>query len=451
MANEGVERPDPFLASGVSLGKPTTEVNSVDKVDNAFFLDEDGNLHLRDAWITTQTDIKGNPLESVTLRDLWTRVNGIFVQDGKLYFKDSSTKRAYSLEELVGAYQDTKNRFVQGGIWWVGRTSITNAECENILVNVNGDPNIETNGDNARIYTKDSDGNYPPNAIGTKVFSIDQYLNNNMSSFQPTGFKRTDDGSFRWHDVPNLQILVPAIDENKITTLIAKISIRTIKNDNPILFRLYDEITGQTLDTVAVGNNSREPVEQQPILTFSGKLPTFASEFERLNCQCPTEEQKESFEEEPPHRIKVQFYVDDQITDDVLELNCVDNNDLVTLEETETILHDSLERRLFGFPNSLTNEPITNASIDCVIFDVDTEDKVGRKSGTIDFANQDLQIVEFDRAFSSTDYSISISNNKNINMFYTNKRKTGFTIRAEKKFTGSVDWIATKLKFEGNA
>lgn len=450
MSDNGSTRPDPFLASGVSLGKPTTDATKIEEVDDVFFLDEDGNLHFRDAWISKQVDVKGNPLQSVTLRDLWTRINGVYVSNGKLYFQDSTTNRPYSLEELVGAYTDAQNRFVQGGIWWVGRTAITNAECDNIIINVNGDPNSPINSDNARIYTKNDQGEYPPNAVGTKVFSIDQYLTDTQSQFVPD-FKTTTDGEYRWHTVPNLEILLPPMDKQKVTTILAKISVRAIETENPILFRLYNETTGEVLDRVSVGNDSREPVEQQPILSYTGRLLTFNEDFERLNCQCPTEEQKESAENEPNHRILVQYYVDEILDENVSQVDCVEENNVIQLEETSDILYSSVERRIFGFPNALTNEPITNASIDCIIYDVSKEDKLGRKSGTIDFAGQDLYVVEFETPFSSVDYSISISCNKNINMFYTNKRNTGFTIRSEKKFTGTVDWIATKLKFEGNA
>ena len=41
--------------------------------------------------------------------------------------------------------------------------------------------------------------------------------------------------------------------------------------------------------------------------------------------------------------------------------------------------------------------------------------------------------------------------NKNINTWYTSKKTTGFIIRSEVKMSGSIDWIATKLKFEGDA
>ena len=449
MSNDGITKPEPFLASGISLGKPTTDATSIQNVDNVLFLDEQGKLHFRDSYIVTQVDINGNPIETITLEDLWTKNKGVYVKDGKLFFKDSTTNRAYSLSEMVSAFTDTKNRFVQGGIWWIGRTAITNAECENIIVNVNGNPNNPINDDGARLFTKNNNGEYPLNAQGTRVFSIDQYIND--TDFGTTGFRRTETGEKRWHDIPSLQILIPAVDENKITTIISKLSIRTIKNTTPIMFRLYDETTDNVLDTTAVGNNSLDPVEQQPLLTFTGRLTTFNEKFEKLNCQCPTEEQKESAQEEPPHIIKVQFYVDEVLQDDIFQQDCVTDGNVTQIGDTNVILYSATERRLFGFPNSLTSEPITNSSIDCVIYDVSKEDKIGRKSGTVDFNNNDIYVIKFNRPFSSTDYSVAISCNKNINMFYTNKRKDGFTIRSEKKFTGSVDWIATKLKFEGNA
>jgi hypothetical protein len=456
--------PDPFLASGISLGIPNTDATMSEQVDNVLFLDSEGNLRFKDAWIVQQTDIDGNAIESVSLQDLWTRINGVYVKDGKLYFKDGTVTRAYSLHELVSAYVDTKNRLTNGGIYWIGRTAITNAECENVMINIDGDPALAINADGSRVYEK-VDSTYPENAIGTKVFSIDKYISD--STFTGGTYKTDTDGNLRWHDVPNLQLLVPPLDENKVVMLSAKATVRLIEAENPVLLRLYDETTAEVLDQIAVMNKVNEPVEQQPSLQYYGVLSTYQSTLEQLACDCPTTQQKENSEEEPPHTIKVQFYVDDHLTADVFDKvcsvtpetaiisGCVDgtiSGGFTTILEDSTLpKYNSKERRIFGIPNKISTEPMTNSNINCVIFDTTPKDIVGRKTGQVSFANQDLIKVSFSKAFSSTDYSISLSCNKNINVFWSNKKTTGFTIQAEKKFTGSVDWIATKTIFEGEA
>lgn len=443
--------PDPFLSTGISLGIPNSSAQTIESLDNVLFLDENGYLHFRDSWLSQQTDVDGNLIDTVTLQDLWTRINGVYVKNGKLYFKDSTVTRPYSLKEIVESYTSYKNKFVNGGIWWIGRTSINNSECENIMVDINGDPNLGRNVSGGRIFTKTA-GSYPSFASGTKVFSIDRYLSE--TTFVDGTYKIDASGDMRWHNVPNLKIVVPPFDTNKVFMLFAKTTIRLINVESPILFRLYDTTTESVIDTITIGNGTLDPISQQQTLTFSGSLSTYSETFQRLNCQCPTTTQQESAEEEPPHTLQVQFYVDDQLTTNIFTQNCdevVDGSGVYIPTDTTTIKYDSLERRLIGFPNDITSEPITNSSIECIIFDTTKDDIVGRKSGSIQFSDQDLYKVEFDNDFSDSNYSISISCNKNINMFYSNKKSSGFTIRSEKKFTGTVDWIATKLKSEGDA
>lgn len=444
-------KPDPFIASGISLGVPNSDAQTIENLDNVLFLDEDGNLHFKDSWISQQTYIDGSPIQTVTLKDLWTRINGIYVKDGKLYFKDSSVSRSYSLKEIVDSYTNFKNKLTNGGIWWIGRTSINNSECNNIMVDLNGDPNLGQNVSGGRVFTK-TGGSYPSYATGTKCFSIDQYLSE--TTFTDGDYKTDSSGDLRWHDVPNLKLIIPPFDSNKTFQLIAKTSLRLINIESPILFRLYDKTTETVLDSISLSNGGMDPSSQQQTLTFYGEMTTYTDEFNRLNCSCPTTQQQESSEEEPSHELQVQFYINDQLSTNIFIQGCEENpsgSGVCQLDDTTTIKYDYLERRLIGVPNGLSNEPINNSSIDCIIFDTTKSDKLGRKSGNISFNNQDLYKITFKTPFSDSNYSISLSCNKNINMFYSNKTSSGFTIRAEKKFTGTVDWIATKLAFEGDA
>jgi hypothetical protein len=423
-------RPEPFLTSGISLGIPTNNPLTIENIDNAIFLDSNGEMHFKDSWVPTQTDIFGNILQTLKLKDLWTKNNGVYSQDGKLYFKDSTVDRPYSLQEMVQSYKDITSKLINGGIYWLGRTSISNDECENIMININGDKNLTINDDGARIFLKDTNDQYNQFATGTKVFSIDNYLNNLTITDGGNKFT-TVDGQLRWHDVPNHHILLPPIDMNKALALFSKLCIRLIKNDTPILFRLYDETANVVLDQISISNNSENPMEQQPTLTHYGQLPTYLEQLQQLKCQC----QNNITDEEPPHIIKIQFYTN-------FEFN--DSNDDLTY-------YSYLERRVIGIPNSLNVTPINNSSIDCIIWDTNKNDTIGRKTGSAVFNNQDLINITFDNNFTSSEYSINLSCNKNINVFWNNKKSSGFSIKSEKKFTGTVDWIATKLKNEGAA
>lgn len=447
----------PFLTDGISLGIPNTSATTVEQIDNAVFLDSNGYLNFKDNYTANLLDINGNPVNTLTLQDLYTRINGVYVAgDGQLYFKDSTTSRAYSLKELVGAYIDWQQKLTTGGIFWVGSTRITSIQCNNLIVNTLGDPNLPANAPaisgQARIYEELESGQYPSYAVGTKVFSIDEYLNGVTGDF-----RLNTDGSWRWYDVPNLQILIPPVDVNKIGVIIAKISVRLIKANSPVVFRLVDTTTGLELDRKALANDTDFAVEQQPILTFVGPIVPFQQQLQQLACQCPTQNQQVALAQEPAHTLSIQFHVDDMYLDtpdfQVYDMKCqnVSGDLFVDVDDTSNIRYNAFERRIIGLPNSITTDPIVNSSIDVILYDTTPSDSSGRKAATIAFSNQDLINVVFDVPFTSSVYSITLSTDKNINSWYTNKTSTGFTIRTERKFTGNVDWIATKLSSQGEA
>lgn len=446
MENEELE---PFIADGISLGIPNPDATDVEMVDNVFFLDENGELHFRDEYI------RSLGLDTVTLRDLTNRMKGVTLKDGKLYFQDSTLPKPVSLEELIGSYTSWQNKLTNGGIFWVGRTSITSAECDNIRVDVKGDPTSGANIEGGRVFVKDVNGNYPSFTTGTKAFSIDQYLLESDSNglFDDGDFKTLNSSQWRWHDVPNLEIIIPPVDANKSATIIAKVSVRLIKSANPIIFRLIDDTSGVELDRVAIANDATESTEQQVTLTHYGDLVQKVQGLVAINCQCPSSLQQDILQSEPPHTLKVQFYVDDILTDDVITTtqNAAVVDSECILESTDVVKFSGLERRLIGLPNSISDEPIVNSSIDVVLYNVDKTDDVGRKTGTENFVNLTRKQVTFENPFSDANYSISLSSNKNINMWYEAKKPTGFVIMAEKSMTGRVDWTAMKLKFEGDA
>lgn len=446
----------PFICDGLSLGIPNTDATSVSHMDNVLFLDEDGKLHFRDEYVRTLTDVLENPVDSITLEDLATRMRGVFVVDGKLYFKDSTVNRAYSLEEIIGSYKDWKNKLTNGGIFWIGRTQINSSECDNMIIDVQGDPSFSVNTEDGRYFVKDTNGSYSPVATGTKIFSIDQYLleEDAKSSFSDGTFKRTSTNEWRWHDIPNLSIVIPPVDNDISSHILAKLTVRLIKADTPVVFRLYDSTSGEELDRIAIANDSTDSTEQQITLTHVGDLTPSTESLEQIDCQCPNITQRQLIEEEPAHTIKVQFYVNEILTDDVTvsTTTAAISSGSGCVLDTDTITkYVGVERRIIGLPNSITTEPIVNSSIDVILYNTEQTDSVGRKSGTVEFANKDIMTIKFTKAFSDANYSVTLSCNKNINLWHTNKKPTGFTIRAEKKFTGTVDWSALKLKFEGDA
>lgn len=440
---------EPFITNGISLGIPNDSATDISLLDNAISVDSDGNLIFKDNYTNTLTDVNGSPLPYIKLKDLFQRVQGVYAVDGTLYFKDSTVPRAYSLKEIIDAYVQWKNKLTTGGIYWVGSTKITNNDCNNLMVNVNGDPNLDENtavilGD-GRTFTKVSQtGDYPGDAKGTKVFSIDRYietLTDYDKNINPNGFAYDSAGVMRWHDIPNLSIVLPPLDANKACFILAKVNLRSVESKQPILFRIFDKTANLELDRKAINNDSKLTAEQQPLLTFVGVLPNFTT-LNKVGCECGMSDDTINLQNDPPHTLSIQFHVEDNLTTPVNYGVC---------DNTSGIHYRALERRLLGFPNSISDTPIVNMSIDTIIFDVNKNDSIGRKAGNITFVNQNTTDVVFPNPFTGSDYTINLSCNKNINIWYTNKRTTGFTIVSENKFNGTIDWIATKIKSQGDA
>lgn len=417
---------DAFICNGISLGKPTEDgTPSIELLENAIFLDANGNLHITDEYIKSLTDEFGNPITSLSLKDLYLRIKGIFSQGGQLYFKDESVSRPYSLQDIIGSYTSWKSKLINSNLYWSGRTKITNDECYNVIVDVTADPN------DCELRISEN-----INATGTKVFSIDRYIKNEYytSSLSPE-YRRKTDGSWQWHDVPNMKIITPTLDDDKIAYIIAKLPIRLVYTiDYPVVFRLYNETLGIELDRVSFTNNVKEDETQQVTLTYSGKMSDTSQT--PITCTCPGFTPAPEIDE-PHNTIKVQFYVDNYYHNDGTSDVYNDNGELVYLAH---------ERRLFGIPNPGNRNDLSTSSIDVLLYNTLVVDKVGRKIGQLSFNSEIQKQVIFDIPFDSADYSISLSNNKNINMWYDGKTSKGFTIKAENKFTGTVDWTAIKVQ-----
>ena len=61
----------PFLTDGISLGIPNNSATEIEQVDNAIFLDENGEMNFKDSYVAGLTDINGNKIKSLKLRDLY--------------------------------------------------------------------------------------------------------------------------------------------------------------------------------------------------------------------------------------------------------------------------------------------------------------------------------------------------------------------------------------------
>ena len=64
---------------------------------------------------------------------------------------------------------------------------------------------------------------------------------------------------------------------------------------------------------------------------------------------------------------------------------------------------------------------------------------------TVTFNKVNSIDVVFDNQLSTNKYSINLSCNKNINVWYSNKTEKGFTINSELAFQGYVDWTILNI------
>jgi hypothetical protein len=92
-----------------------------------------------------------------------------------------------------------------------------------------------------------------------------------------------------------------------------------------------------------------------------------------------------------------------------------------------------------------TNETtMSESTISLSIFSIgDTSGKRSVIKGTKTLDNANGIQVLFERAMPNTDYSIGLTQNKNVSVWADNKTTNGFTIYADKKINCEVNWIAS--------
>lgn len=404
-----------FFAAGITLTKPAESNSSgaITDVNTALFIDSNGNLNFRDEYVKK---ILGK--DSLTLKELYTRAKGVFVKDDKLYFKDDSLSRAYSLEEIVSACRNWKENLTTGSLWWLGRKEIDHSACANL--------------------PRFSDPTGP-----NFVWSIDRFLAqvaklSSCSAPTPlTFYEKTVDpntGQWRWWDVPGLEIVIPPVtDQYKLGMIIAKLAYGAYNSPEPVIFRLYDQTANKELARTSVIQGCEAKIMYPTTLTFFGTMPNSTEDCTAPeNCGCVT-------------------------------LDCVTGDTSCDAPDTGTVILNKFEsgshllkiqfhvinyqpnhwERVFGV--EIDGEYLSTSTIDAVIFDANPNDKYAKKQGTVQFNGESQKTVSFGTPMSSTSYSISLSSNRNVNIWYDNKSETGFRINGELPFSGYVDWSIVNL------
>lgn len=407
-----VMRKHPYTATGINFGRPfpndTKDINISD-IKVGLYPDSNGELHFTDDWVKNELG-----RESITLKELYTRVKGIHYKDGKLFLKDSSISRSYSFEEIIGNCRRWKSNLLNGSLHWMGRVETDHSNCANI-------PSMDR-----------------PNGANS-LWSVDRFLSqlNNINDCRDptplTFYEKTIDpntGEWRWWDVPGVELVIPPIeDPYKAAMIFTKLAFSSYNSPEPIIFRLFDHTANKELTRVSVVQENKQPVLYPVHLNYFGTLSDTTECFSEEGCGCVevdcidgdqscgvnlSDTGRKITKKFAPgsHLIKVQFHV----------LN----------------YHANHWERTFGL--TVDGNSMSKSSMDVVVYDINPASKFDKKHGTSDFNNVDEIRVEFDSPMLSTNYSISLSPSRNVNVWWQNKTTNGFTIKSELPIIGSVDW-----------
>jgi hypothetical protein len=418
----------PLLVSGITLQKPADKnsYGSITDIDVGISFDETGNLVFRDKFVSDYLE-----KSSVSLAEIYNRNKAVTYKDGKIYFKDSSLQREYSLEEIVNTCSQWKRNLIAGSLWWVGRAETDHRSCANL-------PKTSSSTDTNNVY-----------------WSVDKYISEttglsicdplrSVSFYEKTVNPET--GSWKWYDIQNLEIVIPPIeDTNKLAILIAKLSYTQKNGSEPIVFRIYDATIGKELARSSVVNNGSDYSSYPVTLMYFGSLDT--AKFTEINLV-----------KDNPEKIVCTTKEDCGCVDTTCvegETECINpnisyvdkkyatNSHLIKVQFHISNFHRNFWDRYFGV--DLDNSAASMSSINAMIFDSSPANKYVHKHGTATFNNKEYVDILFATPLDTTSYAITLSPNKNINVWFSNKTKTGFRINAELAFQGYVDWTLINI------
>jgi hypothetical protein len=417
-----------LYTSGVALKKPasTKSAGTITDVDVGVTFDDNGNIIFRDNYVANYLN-----KESVSLAEIYSRTKAITYRDGKIYFKDASLQREYSLEEIVNTCAQWKRNLIAGSLWWVGRTELDHRSCANI-------PKTKSTLDRLPVY-----------------WSVDKFMADTTGvsicdNIKPLSFyeKTTDPdtGKWKWYDVQNLEIVIPPIEDTyKLAMIIAKLTFTQRKSSEPIVFRLFDATAGVELTRVSVINNGSDYVQHPVPLVYVGQIPIAG--FTSINLA-----------KNSPSSIVCSTAEDCGCIDTTCvegEKNCITpnisyvdkkyapNSHLIKVQFHVVDFHPDYWDRYFGV--DIDNTAAAVSSINTMIFDASPSTTYVHRQGTATFNNVKSVDVVFESELTTNAYSVSLCANKNIQIWYTNKTSKGFTINSELEFQGFVDWTLLNI------
>ena len=419
---------DPLYVPGLVLQKPANprSEGTMADIDVGMSFDDKGNLLFKDSYVT-----KYLSKDSVSLAEIYSRTKAITYRDGQIFFKDASLQREYSLQEIVSSCSQWRRNLVAGSLWWAGRVETDHRSCAN-------SPKTNNSNDMLNVYW--SVDKYMTDTTGVSICEAVKPLSFYEKTTNP------DTGAWKWYDIQSLELVIPPIEDSyKLAMIIAKLSYVQRNGAEPIIFRMYDATVGKELARATVVQNGSDYVHYPVPLVYVGNIPVAG--FTSINLA-----------KSNPSSIACSTAEDCGCVDTTCvegEASCINpnisyvdkqyapNSHLIKIQFHIANFHPDYWDRYFGV--DIDNTAAAISSINAMIFDSSPANKYIHRQGTATFNKVSSVNVEFDTPLAISTYAVTLSCNKNINVWYTNKTTTGFTINAELEFQGFVDWTILNI------
>lgn len=375
------------------------------------FIDDNDNLSFR------YLDDK-NIEQKITLKDLYSKLNAVQINElGELLLVDTTNENTYLFSDVLDITKNWQKHISGGSLWWSGSKQVNHVECANIPASEFCDASQKV------MWSVDK------NLEELRKANENINIGDNYNKLTNNDDDCTLSKNWDWYDVSNMQMIVPPInDANKIAMINTTLSFTSRRDNQPIVFRIYDATNQEELSRVSVMNSNDNYANNPITLQYLDYLSK--------NKVCKTNEEEcgvcndlECVDGDP--------YVFDPNKNYVSET--LDSSyRLIKIQYHVDNLKQDFFDRIFGYWSDGNIGAIS--SINIMMFDSNSGVRDKNQQGTALFVKQDSYQITFENELSSNNYTISLSPNKNVNTWFESKKSTGFKIKSEFDLNGNVDW-----------
>ena len=283
----------------------------------------------------------------------------------------------------------------------------------------------------------------------------------------------------QWFDMPNMYINTNKIDNKKAVSCTSNFNIEVSESEHPITiaFRLYESVGEEVLDVVRY--TTRTPIPTSSIGSYGENrkhiVPiemNYSGPITQYTCNVSIDELIDSSDLNVGEHLRLrtesncagQLCIDDdgtilkQMVDELFtgaEVDIIKQNESRinvprvfkvqwrVIVPTDIEVPQIADFDVFKVVDSGLDQA-TEATMGLSIFSVgDTTAKRSILKGDKQLKNANAIQVLFDTPMPNSDYSVTLTKDQNVKLWYDNKTLNGFTIRAERKMTCNIDWTAS--------